>query len=463
MADASKPEIPNTVTITDAGPSRKKLTIEIPRETIDAELKGAFDLASVEAEMPGFRKGRAPRRLVEKKFGLDVRNRCKGQLVAAAYSKAVEEHKLRVVSDPTSETLDAIAIEPGKALRFEVEVEVAPEFNLPDLHAIKVRKPQLQVTDEAVADALAKLAVNEGRLESLEKSEAGDYLTGHAVMKDDAGATLLELNGAVVQIPPADKKGKGMILGVVVDDFGPQMGFPKPGDSFTILASGPENHENEKVRGKKLRISFKVDRADRIVPATTQELLEKTGQADEAALRDGIRRRLEMRVATEQQTVMRQQVAQALLDATEMPLPERLTAQQAGRAFERRRLELSYQGVEASKIEENIAELRAASAQVAQRELKLFFILSRAAEVLDIKVTEGEVNNRIAQMAFERNERPEKLRQTLIQSNQVGGVFNQVREHKTMDAILSKATITELPVEEFNAQMDAESKARAKK
>jgi len=80
-----------------------------------------------------------------------------------------------------------------------------------------------------------------------------------------------------------------------------------------------------------------------------------------------------------------------------------------------------------------------------------------------VKVTEAEINGRIAQMAQERNERPEKLRQQLMQQNMIGGIFNQLREHKTMDAIIAKATVTELPLDEYNKQVEAENKASAEK
>ena len=102
-----------------------------------------------------------------------------------------------------------------------------------------------------------------------------------------------------------------------------------------------------------------------------------------------------------------------------------------------------------------MAELRSSSDDVAVRELKLFFVLDKAAESLDVKVTDGEINGRIAQIAAQRGERPEKLRQDIINRNQVGMVFQQIREHKTIDAILAKAKVTEMSVDDFNAAMKA--------
>ncbi|MFG0327756.1 MAG: trigger factor family protein, partial [Phycisphaerales bacterium JB037] len=133
MADTATQDRPNTVTIEDAGPSRKKVTIEIPAETVDEKLGDSLDTLSLEAQLPGFRKGKAPRALIEKKFGSAVRDEAKNQLVASAYQQAVEEHKLRVVGDPIAEELAEVEVVACKPLTFSIDVEVSPEFTLPSL------------------------------------------------------------------------------------------------------------------------------------------------------------------------------------------------------------------------------------------------------------------------------------------------------------------------------------------
>lgn len=461
MSDtATATERPNTVQISDAGPSRKKISIQVPAETVTSKLKESLDTLSVEAELPGFRKGRAPRGLIEKRFGPTLRSEAKKQIVSEAYTKAVEEHKLKVVGEPTSETLEKVELKEGQALSFDLEVEVMPEFTMPSLEGIAARRPLIEVTDAMVDDEVKKLCINEGRLESLEAPAAGDYLTGRGIMKGPDDQEFYNINGAVVQVPSADKGGKGMILGIMVDDFEKQLGLPKPGETVTIKAKGPEQHEIEGVRNADLTITFAVERADRIIPADMSDIVAQYGFESEAQLRDAVRQRMQQRVMVQQQTVMRQQIAQHLVDTVEMDLPERMTAAQATRALQRQRLEMMYRGFEPSTIEERIAELRNASQDLARRELKLFFILNRAAEDMNIQVTEGEMNGRIAQMAMERNVRPEQLRQELIQRGQVGGIFQQIREHKTFDAILAKANVTDMPADEFNKVMAEEAKAR---
>jgi len=458
MSQAAATDPQNVVKVVDAGPSRKKLQIEIPAAAVAEKLKLSMDTLAVEAALPGFRKGRVPRQLVEKRFGSTVRKEAKNELVASAYSKAIEDLKLQVLGDPTAGNIGEVELADGKPFAFEVEVEVLPEFELPKLEGIKVKKPVLSVTDEIVAEEITKMQINEGSLESRDKAEPGDYLTGHAMMTGPDGKEYYNLKGAVVQSPLPEKKGKGMILGIIVDDFAKQLGNPKASDTVTITCKGPEHHEVEGLRNVDLTVKFTIDRVDRIIPAPVETIQGLFGVESEERLKDLVRTRMQQRVEIQQQSVLHQQIAKYLADETKMELPPRLTAQQALRTLDRQRMELMYRGMEPHQIEERMAELRAVSGASAARDLKLTFILHKAAESLNVRVDEGELNGRIASMAMQRNERPEKLRQELIQTNRVGAVFQQIRDHKTLDAILANASVEEVSAEEFDKAMKAESK-----
>ncbi len=436
-------------------PSRKKLTITIPAETVNEQLETSMQMLMSEATLPGFRAGRVPRRLVEKRFGTAVQDEAKNQLVANAFSQAIEEHKITVLGEPEgNEELAKLELASGKPVTFSVEVEVAPEFELPTLDGLEVLKPIIEPSQEQVDEYIKRLAINEGSLEPRETAEAGDYCIGTGVMREKGSEEeMMRIPGAVIQVPTTEKEGKGAILGVIVDDFTKQIGTPKSGDVLKVKCKGPESHENEAVRGKDLDIEFQVDQCQRIIAAKTAELVAKYGMDSEQTLRESVMLRLNQRVLVEQQSAMRLQVAQKLLAAVDLALPEKLSTRQAERNLARQRMELLYRGVDEQQIEERLAELRTASGEMASRELKLFFILAKAAEQLEIGVTEEEVLGRIAQMAAERGERPDKLRKALMKNNQVHMIAQQIREHKTMDSLLSKAKVTELPAEDFNAKM----------
>ncbi|RNC81459.1 MAG: trigger factor [Phycisphaera sp.] len=444
MSESTEQRI-STCTVSDAGPCLKRLSIEVPADVVTERIDESFDTLISEAALPGFRKGHAPKGLIEKRFGDSVRGETKSQLVATAYSESIEEHGIKVVGDPISESLPDAKLEKGQPLKFEVDVEVMPTFDLPELDKLAIKKPVLDVDDSVVADEIEKLTLAEGELEEQETAAAGDYISGHGIMK--AGDEVIhDIPGAVVQVP-TDKEG--MILGVMVADFAKQLGKPKAGDEVSIKTKGPEHHEVEAVRGQDLDITFKVERVDRIIPAEIDPLLERFGLESKEKLEEAIKNRLEQRAAVEQQMVMRQQVASHLLKNVDMELPERLTAKQSERMLQRKRAELMYRGVDPMEIETNIAKLREASASEASRETKLFFMLSKVSEDRGVQIQQAEVDGAIAQMAFRQGVRPEGLRQQLIQNKQIGTIVQQVMEHKALDSIISTAEIEEVSKDEW--------------
>lgn len=456
MADTAQADILKNYTVTDSGPSRKRLEIEVAAETVDERLRTSVDTILEEAELPGFRRGKAPKALVEKRFGSNIKNEARNQLVSEAYQKAIEKSELKVIGDPFGTQLNDIELEQGKDLKFGLDVEVQPEFQLPKLDGLELKRPMIEVSDERVEEELTKICLNEGTLEAHDSSEKGDYLTGNAKMVDAEGTEHYNIEGAVVQTPPDG--GKGMILGVMVDDLGKQLGLPKAGDTKTMKAKGPEQHEVEALRDKDLTITFEVTAIDKIVPLDRAELLTRFGLENEDELKARLRERLEQRTKVQQATAVRQQVAKYLLEKVDFELPERLTAQQAGRAMERRRMELMYRGMDEMEIEGHVGQLRAASAAEARQNLKLFFILNRVAEDMDVQVSENEARQRVAEMAFERGARPEQFFQELVQSGRIQSIFLQIREHKTLDAIVEKAKVTDVKAEDFN-EKDVEATA----
>ncbi len=449
-----------TVNIEELGPCQRKLTISLPGDAVSEQLESAISVFMAQAQLPGFRPGRVPRRLIEKKFGSDIQREAKQRLIAGAYQDAVKEHELEVLGEPTAEHLDEITLASGEDVTVELQVEVAPQFDLPTYEGLKVLKPQIEVPDERIDKAIERMQVNEGQLEPQDQAAPGDYLIGRGIMRDasagDDETPLLDIPGAVVQVPKEEDEGRGMILGVMVDDFAKQVGSPKAGDAPVITCKGPENHETEAVRNKDLAITFEVDQVQRIIPAPLDELLPKLGLPDENAFREAVRQRLEYRAQIDQQAAMRQQAAQHLLKAVDFELPERLTAQQAARNLNRQALELQYRGVDPNVIETRLAEMRSASQEIARRELKLFFILARIAKELEVNVTNAEVEARITQMARARGEQPQKLADQMVKNGQINMVAQQIREHKALDAILDKAEVEEVPVETYNERIKKE-------
>ncbi len=435
--------------IEEAGPCRKKITITVTPDEIKEHIQTSFETLSTDVDLPGFRKGRAPRRLIEKRFGDHVRNEARTQLVSSAYSKAIQDNNLAVLGEPEGgDELADVDLNSGEGFTFTLEVDIAPEFDLPELDGIKIYKPLLEVEDTHVDEQVEKMRIAEGDLVSQDKAEPGDYCIGHGKITLPDGEEALSIDDAVIQIP-AKGEAAGAILGVKVEDFSKQVGSPKPDDTITIKTTGPDNHETEALRGKDLTITFEVKQVQRIEGASVEDLVAKYGMSDEQQHREGITLRLNQSLHNQQQQAMRQQAIKFLLDSIEFELPERLTAQQAAQNVERKRSELLYQGMDEMEVEDKLADIRSQSNEMAQRDLKAYFILAKIANDLQVQVSQEDLSGRIMQMAAERGARPEQIRDSLLQNNGIQMLGQQIREHKALDQLIEKADVEEVKADEY--------------
>ncbi len=151
----------NKIKITESGPCKKKISVEIPHELIKTALDEQYNNFRRDAVVPGFRKGRAPQRLLEKRFGSDISEQVKLKLLADASDEAVKDNEIDILGEPD---IDYENIElPGEGpMKFEFEAEVRPEFELPRLKGIKVEKPTIEFSDEQIDEEIETMRKRAG-------------------------------------------------------------------------------------------------------------------------------------------------------------------------------------------------------------------------------------------------------------------------------------------------------------
>ncbi len=450
--DAQADTLPaNTVTIEDAGPAAKKITIEIDRARIDAKFDEIFGDLRHSAQVPGFRVGHAPRRLLEKRFGKEAAEDVRNQLVADALGKVDEDSDLRIIGEPDIK-LDEIELPDEGNLVFSVQVEVAPEFDLPDYKGIPVTEPSVEVTDERVAETTRNILSARGTLKPTDEPAAADdqvvadvTLTGEGIDETDENVEY--------QVAPAAFRG------VPLEDLGEKLTGAKAGSTVTLTATVPEGHENEDWRGKEVTVTFDVKDVKRLeVPELTDELAREFGMDSAEQFGEFVTERLAAQLESERQQSMRRQVSQYLLDHATFDLPEGLAARQTARVLQRRYVDLLYRGVPREQIDQNLELLEARAGEEAAGELKLAFILDRIAQAEDVSVDDAEVNARIAEMAVRQGRRPERLRSEMTNEGSLGELETRIREQKAIDKLLEMAEITH---ETQAAEKKAETTAKA--
>lgn len=443
-----KPE--QTVTVEDAGPALKRLNIEIPESRIKSKIEEGFDQLKNEAQLPGFRRGRAPRRLIERRFGDSIRGDVKAQMLSEAYSQAIEEHDLQVIGEPDVKDVENIELPESGPLSFQVEVEIAPTVELPPFEELTVTQPSAEVSDEDVTSELERLRETFGRMTPVEDTavQADDFVVAdvHVYAGEDAGDDAEEIThqpGANIMVAGESREYRGHVAGIVVDDLGKRLAGKKVGDTERISMTGPTSHEDDRVKNQPITIAIQIEQVQRLEPAPVEDILQQMGMESEDDLKQRIRQMLEQRKQQEQQQKMHEQITDQLADRVELELPEGLTSRQAERLLQRRRMELAYQGKSEQEVEQEIAEMRSSSEEDARRELKLYFVLEQAARDLEIEVSQQELNGQIAMMAMQQGRRPEKLRQEMQQRGELEQMYLQQRERKTLDQILEKAKVTD--------------------
>lgn len=455
VAEQEEEEFIYPIKVEDAGPGTKKVSVEIPRDRIASELEKQFKELRQQAAIPGFRVGHAPQKLIEKRFSHDVNEQVRSSLIRESYGQAVEKNNLQVIGEPEFENPEAIKLPEGDGpLSYSFTVEVQPDFALPGLEHLTIKKPTIQIKDENVDQAMQNLREQQGALVPIEDRgvENRDYLTADVHVKVDGNVVGHQHDAQIVARP-------GRIAGLQVDDLDKQLEGMKPGETRTITVHAPDDHPNEQLRGKDLQIEIALKDIKKLELAeVSPEFLADLGFDNEQELRDALREQMEEKINSDVQQAMREQVNQYLLANTQLELPAKLSDKQADRVISRRAVDLMMRGIPREQVEANIERLRGGAKEEAARELKLFFILQKLATEHNVDVDEAELNGRIAMLAAQQDRRPEKLKQDMAKDGSLANMYIQMREQKAVDQVLEKAKI-----EEVDVDVDAEQQKQEEK
>jgi len=442
------------VDIEDVGTLRKKLTVTVPRKQIDAKFDEMFGELRQTAQIPGFRVGHAPRRLIEKRFGKEVGQDVRNALIGESLGQATENSGLNTLGEPELD-LDKIELPDAGDLQYSFEVEIMPEFDLPELKGIKVNKSPIEITDERLDEAVDQYRQSQVKYEPTDgAAQEGDTLTAAARITGE-GIEPLERPGLSLRVAP------GQVEGIPLVDLAKDLTGKQAGQIATINVTVPDSHPNEDWRGKELSIEITVSQVSRRILPEAQQVAETMGFESVAEFREHLQRYLQARTDVEAQREMRDQVRQYLLDSTTFDLPDGILRTYATRALRKRYVELMNMGIPREKIDENITRLQADVGEQSKRDLKLLLVMNKIAEQEGITVSDEEINAGIAQMAQQYNRRPERLRQELERDGALSAVSDSIRDDKILDMLLKNAEVTEVAKEEEPAKQADEKPKKA--
>lgn len=469
-AEALRETLKNSVVadLKDAGVLRKCLAVTVPAQVIGEHIQAQFDDLSSDAFVPGFRKGRAPRALIQKRYGSDVRDSLKTSIVGQSYFAAVEKNKLEVLGDPLFriETADGVKlVELGEALthltvpesgdfQYECELEVKPTFELPDLKGLEIKSPQVEITDTMVDEWIERQRKIRGRYEPVTDAAAAadDLLIADVTLECDGKEVKREANLQLGVRPTR-------LDGIKLMDLGEKLKGARVGSHIETECTIPEDYERADLRGKPAKFKFEIHELKRLKPIPLEELISEVGAENEAQLRQFVREDMEAERDVLIARAKREQVYDHLLEKIPLELPEKLSARQTDRAVMRAVVDLHQKGTPQSEIESKIDELRTIAKDQVARELKLQFILEKVAEAHNIRVFDEEVNTEIARIARRYNRRFDRVRDELQRDGLLMQLADQIRQEKAVRQILSEASVVEVTEESLKEPAEQKKKS----
>ncbi len=445
--------------------------VEVPEETIKEVADEQYRELRRDAVLPGFRKGRAPRRLLEKRFGKETSEQIKVKLLAEASEAAIKDQKLDILGDPEIDYehhraardrpaevripgRDPAAVRSAGAGRHPGDPAQAGSDRGPD-------RPR----DRAVAavvgrlDAAGRRYGRAGRpdhrrgpaepgADGRREGQAGRPGRGQDRRREPAPTYLPEaetkLDNAEIYVRP-----NGFVGSVPVEKLDELLVGAAVGDKKTTTVEIPKTYFREELQGRKVNIEIEIKEIKYLKPAEVNEhFLQRYEVQSVEELREKIRDNLQARIESQVRNDMSEQVYQYLLDNTKFDLPLDIVSRQAGNVLQRQYMNLLSRGLSRQQVEEQMEQLRAGSEEQAKQQLKTFFIMDKVAEKLEIEVSEEEINGDIARVAIQRGQRPEKLKEQMERDGSLAQFRLDVRQSKCISKLLETANITEAAPEE---------------
>lgn len=432
------------VQISDVGPCKKHLKIAIAHAEIDRQFDESLGTMKREAAVPGFRPGRAPRQLVEKRFKKQVAEQVKSTLLMAALEQLDEEYKLNPITQPSLD-VDAIELPDEGPMRFEMDVEVRPEFPLPAYKALTVERPVKAISDADVDAQLKSFLERYAQLvPKLEGgAEQGDFVTADLRFHAD-GQTLNEAKEVQFRLQPELRFQDGS-----VPEVASVLAGIKPGESRETDAKIGSGSPDPNLRGKTIRVTFVVQDLKQLrLPEVNAAFLRSVGFESEEELRKALREILERRLAAQQRQAIRRDVLSKLIAESPFDLPPDLVSRQEKSTLRRLVMDLKQEGSTENEIRAREAEIRANAHESTLRSLKEFFVLAKIAEAEDIKVEDDDLDEEIELISSRSDESPRRVRARIEKEGLADALASQILERKTLDRILEFVTYHEVPLEE---------------
>ena len=387
-----------------------KLTIEVAAEDLEKAMQNAYQKAKGRISIPGFRKGKAPRKMIEQMYGKGIfLEDAVNALIPEHYSKALAECDLEIVSQPT---IDITQAEPGKALIFTAEVATKPEVTLGDYKGVEVPKTEINVTDEDVDAEIKKEQEKNSRTINVE--DRGAQLQDVVTIDFEGSVDGVPFDGGQATEYPLTLGSNTFIPG-----FEDQLVGAKVGDDVDVKVTFPEEYQAKELAGKEAVFKCAVKKIEaKELPELDDDFAKDVSEFDTLAeYKEHVKTNLVERKENEAKRAKEDAAVDKAIENAQMDIPEAMLQTQCRQMLDdfSRRMQsqglsmeqyFQFTGMTADKMMEDMKPQ-------ALKRIQTRLVLEKVAEVENIQPTEEEVNEEISKMAEAYKMEADKLKELL--------------------------------------------------
>jgi len=421
------------VTVEESGAIERKLTISVPSDEVGQEIEKRLKNVSRQAKIPGFRPGKAPRSVIEKRYSNQVTNEVITDTIHSSYQEALMEQK---IAPAGLVSIEPTPYEAGNDLQYVATVELFPEIPSTTLEGKTIEKPVCEVSDSDVDRTLEDLRKRNANYEDKDgPAETGDQVTidfdGKIDGESFAGGTAKDFPFVL---------GEGQML----EEFDAALVGAKAGESKTVAFTFPEDYHGADVAGKDAEFSIQVNKVAKAEFPDLDDAFAETLGVSEGGIdkmRQEIKSSLERELIARLRSTMRERVMDALHEANKIEVPKALVEEEIDRAVQTITQQLSAQGIPAHDIDRNNY------AEEAKKRVALGLIARDVIEKNEIKVDADTVRARIEEMATGYDDSEAFVNYYYSDQERLQQIEAVVLEEQVVNAMLDTAEVKEVKVD----------------
>ncbi|MBN1823531.1 MAG: trigger factor [Endomicrobiales bacterium] len=420
------------VNIVDTRPCSVTLDIEVPHSDVLDETEKVFLQIQQQAQIPGFRAGKAPMDLVKQNYTNTAKEKVIQNLVQKTAFSSLEAKGISPVDHPQ---ISELKFDFDRPFTYKLKSERHPEFKVKDYKGIKIKKEIREIAENRVNETLDSLRERNARLEP-SMSEAAS----------EKSYVLVDYQGMVDGKPAGDLNAKNQLI----DLSAPQTlaGFKeilvgaKKGDEKESKINFPADHPQKAYAGKDVTFKIKVnDIKEKILPAGDDEFAKDLGLKDLAELKSKIKESLEAEEKKRQDSEVEKQIMEHLASANSFPVPDSLVESQLSSMLERMKNYMKYQGLPESEFEKNIDELRKKYRSEAEKNVKISYIFNAIVAEEKIEAAKEDIDAELERLKGSSQGRPE-IAEKYFEKHK-DSLISKIKEEKLIRFLLDNGKVKE--------------------